>query len=82
MKAMSRVVLSAIPAMVLAGCASSGGMASAAPQPYQAPDEVTTDTAYVAAVEHVARRRGVRVHWLNPPLKRVAAGPPGEPDVQ
>ncbi|QDW66052.1 hypothetical protein [Luteimonas granuli] len=82
MKAMSRVVLSAIPAMVLAGCASSGGMASAAPQPYQAPDEVTTDTAYVAAVEHVARRRGVRVHWLNPPLKRLAVGPPDEPDVQ
>ena len=31
------------------------------------------DGAYVARVERTARDRGVSVHWVNPPLKRVAS---------
>ncbi|MDW8479834.1 MAG: hypothetical protein RML12_08585 [Xanthomonadales bacterium] len=29
------------------------------------------DREYVARVEAAARRNGTRVHWVNPPLRRV-----------
>ncbi len=29
------------------------------------------DGRYIAEVEHLARQRGVRVHWVNPPERRV-----------
>jgi hypothetical protein len=29
------------------------------------------DQAYIAQVERTARDRGVSVHWVNPPQKRV-----------
>ena len=29
------------------------------------------DALYIAEVEHLARQRGVRVHWVNPPERRV-----------
>jgi len=30
----------------------------------------STDAAYVSRVEAMARRRGVDVHWVNPPRER------------
>ncbi|GGK10268.1 hypothetical protein [Luteimonas terricola] len=74
MKTRTQAALIATSAVLLAACASGGGMASkAAPQPYQAPDHVVQDAEYVAIVERVARRRGVSVRWFNPPTKRVGA---------
>ena len=32
---------------------------------------VVTDEAYVAVVERTARRRGIGVHWVNVPTRRV-----------
>lgn len=52
--------------VLAAGCASSGASGLAArPTP-----SIQEDAAYVAAVEQVARRRGVSVRWVNPPLAR------------
>lgn len=53
--------------LLLAGCASSGG------NRYASEEKFVVDKAYVAAVERTARDRGVRVQWVNPPTKRVAA---------
>jgi lipoprotein NlpI len=38
-----------------------------------APGEVRIeqDAEYVTLVEHIARRRGIQVEWVNPPSKRV-----------
>ena len=62
-------------ALGLAACASQGSMryepsvsrTSAAPADFQ------RDAVYVATVEQIARRRGIHVQWVNPPVKRVAA---------
>lgn len=73
MKASLQAALIATSALLLAACASSGGIAKAPAQPYQAPDQVVTDAEYMAIVERVARRRGVSVRWFNPPVKHVEA---------
>ena len=36
-----------------------------------APGTPVTDDAYMAAVHAKAQRRGVEVHWVNPPVTRV-----------
>lgn len=59
-------------AMGLGACA--GGQQHAAyvaPQRVGPPQPIVTDEAYVAAVERVARRRGIYVQWVNLPSKRV-----------
>ena len=69
MNAKYQTVLIAMATVALAGCASSGGMAARQAQPqYHAGEEV--DLEYVAAVENVARSRGVDVRWVHPPTKR------------
>ena len=69
MNATSRVVLLAAAVVVLAGCASHGmATRQGQPQMNQAGEEV--DLQYVAAVEAVARSRGVDVRWVHPPTKR------------
>ena len=65
-------VLVAIPVLALAACASSGGMASKA-SPHHNPSRQVTDAEYMALVERKALSRGVDVHWVQPPLKRVVA---------
>ena len=60
----------------LAACSSAGTKSA-----YVAPQKVghaTTkqvrdvpDAQYVAEVDWIARHRGVRVQWVNPPMKRV-----------
>lgn len=60
---------------LLAACASQ------TPRTAQAPAEaprlidassprIVTDSTYVARVEREARRRGLDVEWINPPLRR------------
>ena len=84
MKTVLRSALVAAPVVLLAACAtSSGGMVSSPPAQLPAPpDRIVQDAEYVVVVERVARRRGLEVHWVNPPLRRVATGGdagPGEP---
>jgi len=55
----------------LASCA--GGMQKSSYVPAHAIDRSSgvsrEDTAYMARVEDIARKRGVNVHWVNPPRK-------------
>ena len=69
-------------ALLLAACASHGTMrhqpaAAAAPT---ASDGLQQDARYMQAVEYVARRRGVEVRWVNPPLKRMVASADSGPE--
>lgn len=74
MRTSHQAALIAASAVLLTACASSGGMASSQPaSSYHPPEKVTRDERYVAMVERVARRRGVKVHWINPPTRRVDA---------
>lgn len=59
--------LTAAACCTLAACATTGDHAS---NPPPARGTVTTDQAYVAAVERIARMRGILVQWVNPPSRR------------
>jgi len=54
--------------LLLTACASTGTAYEKAPAQHE---EVVTDKVYVAAVEHIAKGRGTRVMWVNPPKKRI-----------
>lgn len=73
MNSLLRCGIVAFSALGLAACASqspryepSVSQTSAQPPGYE------RDAAYIATVEHIARRRGVGVQWVNPPLRRAA----------
>lgn len=51
-------------AVTLAGCASGSASVAKRGDGYR-----RTDAVYVSTVEELARRRGVRVVWVNPPYK-------------
>jgi hypothetical protein len=51
---------------------SLGGCSSMQDKSTMAKSYNVDDEAYIAQVEHTARERGVSVHWVNPPQKRVA----------
>lgn len=71
MKSMIRLTTLAAASCLLAACASSQEQASySAPPRVDAPGAIVTDDAYVAAVERVARRRGIDIQWVNAPTKR------------
>ena len=53
----------------LCACASTAPVATGVRAP--TPGMVVSDDAYMAAVNAKAMRRGVEVHWVNPPVKRV-----------
>lgn len=53
--------------LLLTGCASTGTAYQNAPLQHE---DIVTDKVYVATVEYVARHRGTRVVWVNPPMKR------------
>ena len=55
--------------LLLTACASTGTAYEKAPPQHES---VVTDNAYVSVVEHIAKQRGTRVMWVNPPKKRVA----------
>ena len=69
MNSLLRCCIVATAALGAAACASHGspGYATTAASD---PAEFTRDAEYTGAVEHLARRRGVEVHWINPPVKR------------
>ena len=60
------VVSSAL--LLLTACASTGTAYEKAPAQHES---VVTDDAYVAVVEYIAKHRGTRVMWVNPPKKRI-----------
>lgn len=68
MKARTRLFLPFLAASLLAACATTDDrrMATSA---YDS--EFVRDAQYIAAVESLAARRGVQVHWVNPPKVRV-----------
>jgi len=72
MNTLLRCCITGIAAAGLAACASHGTMRH---QPVAAADASgrNYDVEYVQMVEHVARRRGVDVQWVNPPKKRLVA---------
>ena len=74
MKATHLASVLAVSAVVLAGCASQDQAARAT-----TPHDVD-DAAYVAAVDKVARERGIEVRWVNPPQKRVPEPTTGSND--
>lgn len=54
--------------LLLSACASTGTAYEKAPMQHES---VVTDNVYVAVVEHIAKQRGTRVMWVNPPKKRI-----------
>lgn len=69
-----RIALPVLSVLLLPACAGTQQTARSTPaaQP-QNQTVITTDSEYVAYVERVARRRGIQVNWVNPPLKRQPA---------
>ncbi len=67
MKAAIRMFMIMLP-VVLTGCASSSMVKTETPQ--HAPQKISLDKDYVGAVNTLARQRGVRVTWVNPPTRR------------
>ncbi|WP_119717661.1 hypothetical protein [Cognatilysobacter tabacisoli] len=67
MSASLRVAVLSLSILGLAACASTGGTASAPPPPERAPSVMDKDQAYIAAVERIARIRGIQVQWVNMP---------------
>ena len=57
-----KTVAAVVAVALLAGCASSGSSMAVRGDGYK-----RTDADYVTAVEQLAKRRGVRVLWVNPP---------------
>jgi hypothetical protein len=77
MYALLRFAIAATAMAGLAACAGTQHRATAAaPVEHVRTGTYQGDPEYVAAVEHVARRRGVQVHWVNPPVRRVS--PPNQ----
>ena len=72
MKGLMRWVVPVVCATGLAACATTGnGSSYAAANAGSTQQKFVTDSTYVAKVEKMASRSGVRVNWVNPPVKRV-----------
>jgi len=77
MKAIPGIAVVSLLLVGLAGC-TSAGMKSAHVAPAVVNGSAVTearirpDAQYIAEVEWIARQRGVRVHWVNPPERRVS----------
>lgn len=56
---------------LLSSCASTAPVVATHAASALAPGTPVTDDAYMAAVHAKAQRRGVEVHWVNPPVTRV-----------
>jgi hypothetical protein len=59
-----RIVMGGIALAMLASCATTSDLAGNDVR-------IVQDDEYVAIVEEIAKRRGVRVQWVNPPDRRV-----------
>jgi hypothetical protein len=73
MKALLRLGIATVAVAGLSACASTHQWTAATDKATQQPVQAhyEGDLQYVAAVEHIARRRGVQVRWVNAPLRRV-----------
>jgi N-acetylglucosamine kinase-like BadF-type ATPase len=74
MNAPLRIAELSLSVLGLAACAGSQTRSSyVQPERVLKPGEVRIerDAAYIAYVERVARRRGIYLQWVNPPVKRV-----------
>ncbi|MEN1939750.1 hypothetical protein WCE41_02410 [Luteimonas sp. MJ246] len=76
MKTILRTVLLAAAATLLAGCATTDGMASRQAVQPDGQARYITDVEYMSRVERRALSRGVEVHWVQPPTRLVAASDP------
>jgi hypothetical protein len=61
----ARTALAAVALVLLAGCAADG---TAKLNRHEG--VMRNDAEYIGAVEQIAKRRGVRIVWMNPPEKR------------
>lgn len=61
----TRIAVVAGALVLLAGCASNGASSFT-----RHTGSERTDAEYIAKVEQVARRRGVRIVWLNAPSRK------------
>lgn len=80
MNSLLRCCIVALAAAGVGACASQGSAGYAASAPAQVPGNHVPDARYIARVEQLARRRGIDVHWVNPPLRRVTVATAGQPD--
>ena len=69
MKAFLSFAVVSLTLLLLTACASTGTAYEKAPMQHKS---VVTDNTYVATVEYIAKQRGTRVMWVNPPKKRIA----------
>ncbi len=77
MNAIPGIAVVSLLSVGLFGCTSTGTrLAEAAPVPVDGAAAVQTRTIprteYIEEVEKLARQQGVRVHWVNPPVRRVS----------
>lgn len=70
MKAYLRISLTVAALLLLSACASTQKTAYG-DAPTRKVETMVQDHLYVATVEKIARQRGTRVVWVNPPKKRV-----------
>ena len=70
MKASFRYLLAAAP-LLLGACATTDEMAGGPAGTLVADTAVVVDEEYVQTVNHIAKKRGLRVVWVNPPTKKV-----------
>lgn len=77
MNMLLRVLCAGLLLTGLAACTATHdpAIAKASPSPPMtaAATQPSTDAAYVATVEHIARRRGVEVVWVHPPKKKATS---------
>lgn len=77
MKAIPGIAVLSLLSIGLVGC-TSAGTRSAYVAPAAVEGKAVAETRmiprseYIAEVEKLARQQGVRVHWVNPPTKRVS----------
>lgn len=73
MNALLRTAVLSLSVLGLAACAGMHERSdSTYVAPQRAPSSMDSDEVYMAQVEHIARRRGVEVIWVNMPRKSVA----------
>lgn len=72
MNSLLRCCIVVAAALGASACASQGYSGYASSAASQATVDYERDREYTAAVEQVARYRGVEVHWVNPPVRRVS----------
>lgn len=73
---MNALLRTAVLSLSVLGLAACAGMHERSDSTYVAPQRapliMDSDEVYMAQVEHIARRRGVEVIWVNMPRKSVA----------